>query len=115
MTTLTRRAFGKTVAATFGVTLIANNALADGHAKKHTVAIKGFKFSPATLTIKVGDSVVFTNEDGAPHTATADNGAFDTGRLGKGESKSVKFTEAGNFTYFCGVHPAMKAEIIVGS
>lgn len=115
MTLMTRRAFGKTVAATFGATLIANSALAAGHATKHAVAIKGFKFSPASLTINVGDTVVFTNEDGAPHTATADNGAFDTGRMGKGESKSVEFTEAGSFEYSCGVHPNMKAAITVES
>lgn len=113
MTLMTRRAFGKTVAATFGATLIANSAFAAGHSKKHAVVIKGFAFSPASLTIGVGDTVEFTNEDGAPHTATADEGAFDTGTLGKGDTNAVEFTEAGNFKYTCGFHPNMKAEIIV--
>lgn len=115
MTLMTRRTFGKTVAATLGAALIAKSALAAGHATKHAVAIKGFKFSPASLAIKVGDTVVFTNEDGAPHAATADNGAFDTGRMGKGESQSIVFTEAGNIEYFCSVHPNMKASITVES
>jgi len=115
MTLITRRAFGKTVAAVLGAALMTSRALAAGNAKEHTVTIKGFKFSPANITIKAGEMVVFTNEDGAPHTATADNGAFDTGRLGKGGSKSVEFSEAGIFEYFCDVHPSMKAKITVQS
>ena len=55
-------------------------------AATHQVAIRGMAFEPATLTIAIGDSVTFTNEDSAPHTATATNGAFDTGRLGRGDA-----------------------------
>lgn len=82
-------------------------------AADHVVTIKGFAFEPANLTIAAGDSVTFINEDNAPHTATANNGAFDTGRLGNGGQSKLTFTSAGAFDYFCAVHPNMTASIVV--
>ena len=58
-------------------------------------------------------AVTFTNKDGAPHTASANDGSFETGRLSKGASASVTFAAAGTFDYFCNVHKSMKAVIIV--
>lgn len=80
-------------------------------AADHKVEIKGMKFSPSTLTVATGDTVTFTNVDRAPHTATAKDGSFDTGRLKKGESATVDIAAAGTFDYFCQVHPSMKAEV----
>jgi len=61
----------------------------------------------ATTTISVGDSVQWFADAGAPHTATADDGTFDTGTLNNGDtSKAVTFTKAGNNPYFCGFHGA---------
>ena len=95
-------------------------ACTDGYAygashksNEHVVTIKGHVFEPAVLEIAAGDVVTFVNEDRAPHTATHSDGAFDTGRLGKGDSKALQFSAAGSFSYFCAVHPSMKAEIIV--
>lgn len=85
---------------------------ADGHATVHEVSIEGFAFSPAVLEVAVGDVVVFTNLDGAPHTATANNGAFDSGRLKRGESFELKVTDAGENAYFCNFHRSMTASII---
>lgn len=82
-------------------------------AKTHTVEIVKFKFSPADLTIAAGDSVTFINKDGAPHTATANSGAFDTGRLNKNQSATLTFNGAGSFDYFCAIHPNMKATLTV--
>jgi len=79
----------------------------------HEVTIKGFAFEPTSLSITAGDSVVFTNEDNAPHTATADNGSFNTGRLDRGQSTTVTFSGARSFSYFCEFHPNMKASIDV--
>ena len=79
----------------------------------HAVTIQGFAFEPAELTINAGDQVVFTNEDRAPHTATADNGSFDTGTLNRGQSATLTFSGAGTFTYFCAIHPNMKASLTV--
>jgi plastocyanin len=82
-------------------------------AQEEAVDIVDFSFSPATLEIEVGTTVTWTNGDSAPHTATADDGSFDTGTLNEGESGSVTFDTAGTFTYHCSVHPNMTATIVV--
>ena len=84
-----------------------------GHAATHTVTIRNFAFEPATLTVAAGDTVTFTNADGAPHTATASSGAFDTGRLTTGQSKAFRFPGAGAHDYICSIHPRMKGRIVV--
>ena len=64
-----------------------------------SVNILNFKFDPTPLTIPVGTTVVWTNQDTAPHTATNDPGSaftFDTGMLQKGQSGSITFTTAGH-------------------
>lgn len=76
-----------------------------------TVSIRDFRFTPATLTVPRGTTVTFTNEDGAPHTATGKD--FDTGELGKGRSKAVTFDRAGTFPYICDLHQYMKGTIVV--
>lgn len=88
-------------------------AKAAGHGGLHQVTIARHKFTEANLEISVGESVEFTNEDGAPHTATADDGSFDTGRLGKGDSATIVFETAGTFEYFCKFHPGMRGTITV--
>lgn len=75
--------------------------------------ISDFKFSPATLTIHVGDTITWTNNGPAPHTATANNGSFDTGNLNKGQSASHTFTQAGTFAYICSIHPFMHGTVVV--
>ena len=80
---------------------------------KNAVTIQNFAFSPATITVKAGDSVTWTNEDSIGHSATADDNSFDTGVLSKGQSKAITFSKAGTFTYHCSVHPDMKAKVIV--
>jgi plastocyanin len=78
------------------------------------VTIKDFKFSPETLSVKVGDKVTFKNSDGQPHTATSDNsGDFDAGAVDPGSSKVVTFDKAGTFTYHCSFHPFMHGTIEV--
>jgi plastocyanin len=84
-----------------------------------TVDIANFAFAPAELRIAAGTTVVFTNSDSAPHTATAgtdDEPAperFDTGLLQPGESFSVVFDEPGTYAYFCERHPPMTGVIVV--
>lgn len=81
--------------------------------KTADVAIRNFVFSLSTTTIKVGDSVRWTNFDVVAHTATADDGSFDTGLLNQGESKTIIFNTNGTYNYHCTTHPWMKAKIIV--
>jgi len=81
-----------------------------------SVNIMNFKFDPTPLTIPVGTTVVWTNQDTAPHSATSDPGSaftFDTCLLQKGQSGKITFTTPGTFTYFCTVHPNMHASVVV--
>ena len=110
MTNSNRRSFLKLGLTALAVPMAAQMAFAGGH-KVHVVEIKGHKFSPASLKMEAGDKVQFINMDGAPHTATATNGAFDTGRLNKGDDNVVEISSAGTYDYFCAFHPGMKGKI----
>ena len=79
------------------------------------VAIQDFAFSPRTVEIRVGDTVRWTNRDSVAHSATAQNGSFDTGLLSDGESGSVRFTAAGTYRYICTPHPDMTGTVVVRS
>src|SRR3989338_6227531 len=80
----------------------------------YDIEIKNFAFSPSGLTIKKGDSVVWTNQDSVGHTVTSDSGSeLDSELLSTGESYSYKFANAGIYEYNCTPHPSMKAKIIV--
>lgn len=77
------------------------------------VRISGFAFAPADVTIPAGGTVTWTNEDSATHTATADDGSWDSGRLAKGDSHEETFATAGTFAYHCAVHPGMTGTVTV--
>jgi plastocyanin len=79
------------------------------------VTIKDFKFGPASASVHVGDTITWTNQDIAPHTATANDGSFDTGNLDQGKSGSHTFTTAGTFPYICKIHPSMKGTVVVAA
>lgn len=79
-------------------------------AAEFTVDIQGMKFVPAEISVAAGDTITFTNHDTAPHTATASDGSFDTGRLNQGESATVTVA-AGTHAYICAIHPAMKGTV----
>jgi plastocyanin len=78
-----------------------------------SVTIANFAFDPATVTVNVGDSVTWTNDDGTAHTATAGDGSFDTGNIGGGQSATVTFDTAGTFAYVCSIHPQMAGTVVV--
>ena len=87
---------------------------ATAHAANDTsVTISDFQFTPATITIHVGDTVTWTNHGPSAHTATANNGSFNTGVLQKGHSASHTFTTAGTFAYICQIHPFMHGTVVV--
>jgi plastocyanin len=80
----------------------------------NAVTIKGFAFHPATLTVKVGTKVTFTNNDNTTHTTTATtNGGFDSGNLSPGQSYTFTFTKKGTYPYDCTIHNFIKGTIIV--
>ena len=78
-----------------------------------TVTIADFQFTPATITIHVGDTVTWVNHGPSAHTATANDGSFNTGVLPKGHSASHTFTKAGTFAYICTIHPFMHGTVVV--
>ena len=75
------------------------------------LSIAGFAFNPGTITVKVGDTVTWTNNDTATHTATGAD--FDTGHLAGGASGSVTFSTTGTFAYHCAIHASMTGTVIV--
>lgn len=78
------------------------------------VSIKDFAYNPDPVTIKVGQSVTWTNEDSSPHTATAkDRDVLQSGTLNQGDSFTQTFDTPGTYEYFCEFHPNMKGVIIV--
>lgn len=82
-------------------------------AKSEKVDIVEFTYQPDPVTVQVDGKVSWQNQDTAPHTATADDGSFDTGTIEKGKLGSATFKEAGTFTYFCEIHPTMKGTVEV--
>ncbi len=83
-----------------------------GQAKTVNVDIKNFSFGQP-LTVPVGTTVIWTNQDDAPHTVTATGGAFGSSQLAKGATFSFTFSKEGTFDYSCTVHPNMKGQVIV--
>ncbi|MFC8666308.1 plastocyanin/azurin family copper-binding protein [Streptomyces sp. NPDC057199] len=84
-------------------------------AATYRVAMKGYAFSPAALTVPVGSTVTWTNQDTAPHDVKTTSGpvSIHSPMLQKGQSWSFTFTTAGSYGYYCTVHPDMTARIVV--
>lgn len=78
------------------------------------LTIEDFAFSPDPLVVPVGTVVRVVNEDDAAHTATADDGSFDTGELAGGESGEITLSSPGETPYFCAIHDYMRGVIRVG-
>ena len=94
--------------------LAANLALAAvGEAAAPQVQIKGFHFTPATLTVPVGTTVTWSNADEETHTITATDRAYTSTGLDHGETYAHRFTAPGTYTYFCALHPHMTATVVV--
>jgi plastocyanin len=85
---------GGMVAAAAGVAMAASDSMVD------------FQFVPTAITVAAGDSITWTNNGQVPHTATADNGSFDTGPVDPGHSATVTFHTAGSFPFHCQFHGA---------
>lgn len=82
-------------------------------ARSEKVEIVDFAYDPDPVTIEEGGKVIWQNEDSAPHTATADDGSFDTGTLDEGKRGSETFKEAGTYSYICTIHPDMTGTVEV--
>ena len=85
---------------------------APAHAQEITVTIDNFTFSPNELTVKVGDTVTWTNHDDIPHTVVS-AGKFRSKAMDTDNAFSFTFTSAGDYKYFCSLHPHMTGLIKV--
>ena len=79
------------------------------------VAIMGFAFGPATITVKPGTTVTWTQQDEDQHTVTANDGSFSSSPLVTGATYTHTFTTPGTYTYHCSIHPFMHATVVVGN
>jgi len=108
MLSVTPRGLGRLAIAAALTVLLGANAYADDT----NVTIDNFTFSPAELTVKVGTTVTWKNHDDIPHTVVS-AGKFRSKTLDTDDSFSFTFTAAGDYKYFCSLHPHMTGMIKV--
>ena len=101
-----------TQAAPARATAPAGASATTGTAGTVEVKIVDFAFDPPTLTVPVGTKVTWTNT-GVQHTVLSLDGVFSSKILDRGDTFSFTFDKAGTFKYMCGLHPDMKATIVV--
>ena len=101
---LTRRMFTAGAGVAMAAPVLADNRL-------HEIAIRDFAFHPPVLSVSPEDRIRFTNHDLAPHTATAQDGSWDSGELEEGASIILTVTKDWTGGYFCAFHPAMTARL----
>jgi plastocyanin len=77
------------------------------------VKIDNFTFNAATITVKAGTTVTWVNGDDIPHTVTATDKSFKSKVLDTGDKFTFTFTKAGQYDYFCSIHPHMTGRVIV--
>jgi plastocyanin len=110
MTSVTLRRFGARLAV--AAALIQQLGAIGARADEMKVTIDNFTFAPAELKVKVGDTVTWTNHDDIPHTVVS-AGKFRSKAMDTDNSFSFTFTAAGDYKYFCSLHPHMTGMIKV--
>lgn len=79
----------------------------------NAVSIDNFAFSPASIAVSVGTTVTWTNFDVEQHTVTERGHAWDSDAIANGKSFSHRFDQAGEYHYFCQIHPNMTGVVVV--
>ena len=102
---------GSTAGTTAKETTVATTA--GGAGAKNEISIQGNAFSPDNLSIKVGDTVTWTNNDSYAHTVKAAKGEFESGNVAGGGKFSFTFSKEGTYEYICGIHTFMKGTVTV--
>jgi plastocyanin len=78
------------------------------------VSMQDIAFDPAEVTVAVGDTVTWTNNDSVGHDVTGDSfSSGDAGGMAGGDTFEHTFEEAGTFDYVCTVHPGMEGSVVV--
>jgi plastocyanin len=109
MTSFTPRSLGRLAVATALLLLL---GAINAHAEEAQVTIDNFTFGPPELKLKVGDTGTWTNHDDIPHTVVS-AGKFRSKTLDTDNTFSFTFTAAGDYKYFCSLHPHMTGMIKV--
>ncbi len=81
--------------------------------RQHVVDMKGKRYRPDSLILAAGDTVLWTNSDGEPHSVTMDTSEFDSGDISPGAKFRWTFRQKGRLRYHCEVHPRMKGTLVV--
>jgi plastocyanin len=82
-------------------------------ADPNTIVVKNFDFSPMSLTVPAGTTVIWLNLDGEPHTVVSVEGLFRSGGLDQNDTFSFTFDKAGTYQFVCSIHPQMRGTIVV--
>ncbi|MDB4951607.1 MAG: copper-binding protein [Gemmatimonadetes bacterium] len=99
--------------ALLGAVLVAAAGCRPVHVPRmYRVTIHGFRFDPARVSAQPGDTVVWTNGDALPHTATRDGGGWSSGAIAAGAEWRMPVTTASAGPYHCAFHPTMTAELV---
>lgn len=77
------------------------------------IDIQEFRYAPPLLTIAPGATVTWTNHDEETHTVTASGGAFASPGIESEESFTQTLARPGTYTYYCSLHPYMRATVVV--
>jgi amicyanin len=106
---------GQGTAAAPAATSVATSSTAAPAAPQaaNAVSINNFKFDPATITVPVGTTVTWTNQDEEPHTVAAKDGSFHSAGLDTHATYSFTFTNPGTYDYICSIHPFMTGTVVV--
>jgi plastocyanin len=81
--------------------------------QNNVIVLKDFHFTPMSLSVPAGTTVIWKNLDGEPHTVVSDAGLFRSGGLDQNDSFSFKFENAGTYRFICSIHPTMVGTITV--
>lgn len=113
MKRLSRRQFSQKLTSAIASASIGKLASAHDGPREVPVEVSDFVFVPEVVQIWAGDTVIWTNEDIAPHAVTAADGSWETASLDQGKTARVLFDGPGTYDYYCVFHPRMTGRIIV--
>lgn len=92
---------------------VAGTSDAGGGASGMEVKIDNFAFNPAVIRVKVGTQVTWINKDDIPHTVDSSEGKFKSAALDTDQKFEFKFSEPGEYPFFCRMHPKMTGKVVV--
>ena len=95
------------------VTVMTGGPTTSAQAADNEVKIDNFTFAPQRVTVKVGATVTWINDDDIPHTVASSSKLFKSKVLDSEDKFSFAFTTPGTYEYFCSLHPHMTGAIVV--